>query len=227
MKRSALVAMVFLMQSAATTFAQTWPPQNNGGLPDLYIDEPRLVQSMDIVTQNFSKSSCALVEGSIGAAAARRLLRFDVAIVNGGDGDLIVGDPADPNNPYHALFVYSLCHKHYHITGFTDYQLLDGSRNPVAYGHKQAFCLEDVERKIGNGASHGYTCTNQGITVGWADVYSKYLSGQWVDITDVPEGVYTLHVEVNAADDFREGANRYSNVYETPVAIPAATRRKK
>src|SRR6185369_11606909 len=103
MRRIVIATVVFVMQSVVAS-AQTWPPQDNGGNPDLFIDQARLDQSLDIVTLNFPKSSCALVEGSIGAAGARRLLRFDVAIVNGGDGDLVVGDPADPANPYHDLF---------------------------------------------------------------------------------------------------------------------------
>jgi hypothetical protein len=37
---------------------------------------------------------------------------------------------------------------------------------------------------------HGYVCGNQGITSGWADLYSKNLSGQWIDITGVPDGDY-------------------------------------
>jgi len=197
-----------------------FPIYDNGGLADLVTDSRRLMSSADIVTQNFSTSSCELIEGSIGAAGARRLLRFDVAIANIGNGDLHVGSPTDPNNPYHSAFVFSPCHGHYHISGFTDYQLLNLDHTSVAaFGHKQAFCLEDIVR-YGTGASHGYTCGNQGITSGWADLYSKFLSGQWIDITGVADGDYILHVEINAAHTFPEGQNLYDNVFEVGVHLP-------
>jgi Lysyl oxidase len=221
-----LVATVALSLFSAVAFAQTkfiFQTYNNGAYPDLAVDSNRLRSSLGIVTQTFSSSSCELVEGSIGAAGTRRLLRFDVALVNMATADLHVGSPTDVNNPYHSVFEYSPCHGHYHITGFTDYELLTPDRqNVAAFGHKQAFCLEDILR-YGTTASHGYTCGNQGITTGWADLYSRYLSGQWVDITGVPDGDYILHVEINAAGTFPENENRYPNVLEVPIHIPMTT----
>jgi hypothetical protein len=42
------------------------------------------------------------------------------------------------------------------------------------------------------------SCTaHQGITSTWEDVYSLFLDGQWIDITDVPAGPYVLESEVN------------------------------
>lgn len=228
MTRIALATMV-LMLLPAVSFSQTkksFPIYDNGGFPDLVIDSRRLVSSLDVVTRTFSAGACELAEGSIGAAGTRRLLRFDVAIVNRGDGDLIVGDPTDPVNPYAEEFQFSGCHEHYHIAGFTDYQLRNLDGTLAAFGHKQAFCLEDLVRYGTTGASHGYTCGNQGITSGWADLYSKYLSGQWVDITGVADGDYILHVEINAADTFNEGSNSAENVFEVGIRLPA-TRRKK
>jgi hypothetical protein len=193
---------------------------NNGAFADLHVDGNRVKASLDTVTRTFSTTSCEVVEGSIGAAGTRRLLRFDVAVVNHASADLVVGSPTNPNNPYYPYFHYSPCHGHYHLDGFTDYQLLNLDRSSVAaFGHKQAFCLEDLIR-YGTAPSHGYTCGSQGITGGWADLYSKFLSGQWVDITGVPDGDYILHVEVNAAHTFPEGQNVYNNVYEVQIHLP-------
>src|SRR5262249_37587580 len=76
------------------------PVYANGGKPDLAIDPKRFVSQMEIVDRYFSPEDCALVEGSVGGTGYRRLLRFDTVVVNGGDGDLIIGDPTDRRNPY-------------------------------------------------------------------------------------------------------------------------------
>jgi hypothetical protein len=197
----------------------------NGGYPDLWIDANRLASSMDVVTESFSSSSCEIEEGSVGGTGARKLLRFDVAIANGGDAPLVVGDPSDPNNPYHSWFFFAPCHQHYHIIGFTDYQLLDLHGNVVAAGHKQAFCLEDVVRYV-KLKSNGYLCDDQGVSSGWADLYSKFLSGQWIDITGVPDGDYIIYVKINASNTFNEGANFYTDEANVPVHLPLPTGKK-
>ena len=33
--------------------------------------------------------------------------------------------------------------------------------------------------------------------MGWADTYGSYLTGQWLDITDIPPGKYLLRVSIN------------------------------
>ncbi len=191
----------------------------NGGLPDLTPDPKRFNSQMEIVDRLFDATSCELVEGSVGGTGYRRLLRFDIVLINSGDGDLRVGDPTDPNNPYHAVFEFSPCHHHYHISGFSNYQLLKLDHTVAAQGHKQAFCLEDL-LKYANAKSNNYTCANQGITSGWADWYFKQLSGQWIDITGVPEGDYIVHAEINAAHTFAEGENRYPDVIEATIHVP-------
>ena len=215
---SALVAGVALAQR--TDVARLFPVYNNGGQPDLTVDPKRFVSQMEIVDRKFDANSCELIEGSIGAAGYRRLLRFDTALINAGDGDLVVGSPTDPSNPYFHVFEFSPCHQHYHITGFSDYQLLNMNRTVAAQGHKQAFCLEDLLKYTNDNKSSGYTCASQGITTGWADDYFKQLSGQWIDITGVPEGDYIVHVEINAAGTFPEGKNKYSDVIETLIHVP-------
>src|SRR6266849_3982418 len=226
MKRVGYRAVVLMLLVASFALAQRtdisrlFPVYKNAGLPDLTPDPKRFVSQMEIVDRFFDSSSCELVEGSVGGTGYRRLLRFDTVLINGGDGDLVVGSPTDPNNPYRSVFIYSPCHKHYHISGFSDYKLLNMDRTIAALGHKQAFCLEDLLKYTNDNKSSGYVCANQGITTGWADWYFKQLSGQWIDITGVPEGDYIVHVEINAAKTFDEGTNRYSNVIETTIHVP-------
>ena len=74
--------------------------------------------------------------------------------------------------------------------------------------------------KYDGGKSNGYDCHNQGITSGWGDWYFKQLTGQWIDITGIPEGDYVVRVTVNLSRTFDEGSNRYQNVVETMIHIP-------
>lgn len=67
----------------------------------------------------------------------------------------------------------------------------------------------------------GYGTTihgNQGISVGWADTYGIKLPGQWIDVTNVPDGDYILEVETNPEHSFQEKS--YSNNFTSkPVTV--------
>ena len=219
-----LLAAVVLAQltsshvSAARTSVD-FPVYDNGGKPDLTIDPKRFVSQMSIVDRFFDASSCDLVEGTVGSAGYRRILRFDTVVINGGNGDLVVGDRSDPNNPYASYFVFSPCHGHYHIRDFSVYELLKPDGTLVVAGHKQGFCFEDSFKYDGE-KSNGYDCAYQGITSGFGDWYYKQLGGQWIDITGVPEGDYIVRVTINLAHIFDEGSNRYPNSVETRIHVP-------
>ncbi|HUR35132.1 MAG TPA: lysyl oxidase family protein [Vicinamibacterales bacterium] len=206
-----------------TSVSRDFRVYNNAGRPDLTLDPTRFVSQMEIVDRKFDKAAdrCAFEEGVVGGEGYRRLLRFDTVVLNAGDGDLVVGDRSDPDNPYAGYFEYADCHHHYHIRGFSQYDLVSLDGTVVVAGHKQGFCFED-SFKYDGGPSHGYYCEDQGITSGWGDWYYKQLIGQWIDITGVPEGDYIVRVTINPpwAPIFDEGENRYPNVVETRIRVP-------
>jgi len=181
-------------------------PDDDSGvtyLPDLIIVDSEMQSPPVITTLSFASTDPAVVEGCVGAAGSRRLLKFDTVIGNIGNLDLWVGVPS-ADNPW---FEWSPAHGHYHVLGVAEYRLVDVG-GTVVTAHKQAFCLMDSAAI--DGATGGkYYCGNQGITAGWADVYGRYLDCQWVDITGVPAGDYTLEIEVNPEGRFQEsdGAN--------------------
>lgn len=227
MNRTALTALaVFLLVPGAalaqrTSVSGDFPIYDNGGKPDFTVDPKRFVSQMEIVDRLFEADDCALEEGTVGGTGYRRLLRFDTVIINAGDGDLLVGDPADPDNPYHDNFFFAECHQHYHNQGFSDYKLLNLDGSVATPGHKQAFCLEDNLRYSNDtGPRKFVTCRFQGVTSGYGDWYFKQLSGQWIDITGVPEGDYIVSVTVNAIGLFEEGQNRYPNTVTARVHVP-------
>lgn len=215
-----LTLMTFSASSQRTNVGRQFPVYNNGGKPDLTVDPQRFTSQMEIIDRLFEDGSCAVQEGAVGGAGYRRLLRFDTVVLNGGDGDLVVGDRSDTNNPYAEWFFFATCHGHYHIRDFSNYELLNSDRTVVVAAQKGGFCFED-SLKYDGGKSNGYNCGFQGITSGWGDWYFKQLTGQWIDITGVPEGDYVVRVTVNMAGAFDEGTNRYANSLETTIHVPS------
>ena len=205
--------------SQRTSVGRDFPVYPNSGKPDLTVDPQRFTSQMEIIDRFFDEGGCAFQEGAVGGTGYRRILRFDTVVINGGDGDLVVGNRSDPANPYHDFFFFAPCHGHYHIAGFSVYELLNPDGTPAATGQKGGFCFED-SFKYANGKSNGYDCSFQGITSGWGDWYYKQLTGQWIDITGVQEGDYIVRVTINAAEIFDEGENRYPNVVQTTIHIP-------
>jgi len=157
-------------------------------------------------------------EDCIDAPGMRRLLRFSVETPNVGDADLILGRPSDDN----PVFAWSDCHQHYHYLGFAEYELLDGDGKLATAGRKQAFCLVDTNRYDTADPTVSddgvYTCTNQGVQRGWSDVYDSATACQHIDVTDVPDGAYTLRIAINSLHTLPE--SRYdNNAIELPVTL--------
>lgn len=78
---------------------------------------------------------------------------------------------------------------------FAHFDVINGEGKRVAEGHKASFCLEDNNCLPGVKAK--YSCDNfgdQGISVGCIDTYMNTIDCQWIDITDIPSGLYTLKV---------------------------------
>ena len=205
--------------SQKTSVSRLFPVYDNGGKADLVVDPKRFTSQMEIVDRFFTAESCAIEEEAVGGTGYRRILRFDTVVMNSGDGDLVVGDRSDPNNPFAEWFEFAPCHGHFHIRDFSVYELLTPDGSLVVAGHKQGFCMED-SFKYDGGKSNGYNCGFQGITSGWGDWYFKQLTGQWIDITGIPEGDYIVRVTINLAGTFDEGTNRYPNVVQTSIHIP-------
>jgi hypothetical protein len=140
----------------------------------------------------FPTNHCEVLEGCA-TPGFRRLLRFTTETRNRGSADLFLGNPAG-----HPLFEFQPCHGHYHFIGFAQYRLLDLNGHQVSVGNKVGFCLEDLGRwDPAANSSFVYTCTNQGIQKGWTDFYSSFLPCQYVDVTGLPAGPYTLELEID------------------------------
>lgn len=219
-----LLILAFLPAGALaqrSSVGNDFPIYDNDGKPDLTVDPKRFESQMEIIDRYFDpiEDACVFEEFAVGGSGWRRLLRFDTVVMNSGDGDLVVGDRSDPDNPYASLFYFAGCHGHYHIRDFSIYELVTLDGGLVVAGEKQGFCFED-SFKYSSNESNGYNCDYQGITSGWGDWYYKQLAGQWIDITGVPEGNYLVRVTLNKTGVFDEGENRYPNVIKTRIHVP-------
>uniref|UniRef100_A0A8C6MK18 Lysyl oxidase homolog n=1 Tax=Nothobranchius furzeri TaxID=105023 RepID=A0A8C6MK18_NOTFU len=102
------------------------------------------------------------------------------------------------------IFFTELCpllltHRHYHsMDEFSHYELLDATTHrAVAEGHKASFCLEDTSCDYGYYRRYACTAHTQGLSPGCYDTYNADIDCQWIDITDVKPGEYTLKISVN------------------------------
>ena len=121
----------------------------------------------------------------------RKLLRFTINIINFGTEDF---RPVSPSNSWQ----WHECHAHYHsFENFAQYDILDMDGNEVAEGHKASFCLEDVHCVTGGNKYYYCRAQNQGISINCIDTYKYNIDCQWIDITDVPHGNYTLKAAIN------------------------------
>lgn len=183
-------------------------------LPDLIPNFMTILTSLDgrvhspLQLVKLNRLTCAFEENCLASTASkyfepgdkyvqtrreltRTLLRFSVNVLNFGTADFT---PYVPRSDWE----WHSCHNHFHsYENFAQYDIVDRNGKEVAEGHKASFCLEDVN--CANGGVKRYSCEQhrQGISVNCYDSYAYDIDCQWIDITDVPHGNYTLTVSVN------------------------------
>ncbi len=171
--------------------------------PDLIVYEERIKEEIYVVIEgedDFSKFDCLIEEGCMTGYGERQLLKFNTRIGNIGDVDYYIGKTPPKQSDVSLPWEYAPCHNHIHYQGFAEYLLYDANNMPVndATG-KVGFCVEDSNC---SGNLEKFTCGNQGISAHCYDEYpaengSSQWDCQWVDVTDLEEGIYTLVVRAN------------------------------
>ncbi|HYO53635.1 lysyl oxidase family protein [Archangium sp.] len=160
------------------------------GKPDLSVDGDALARTLFVDRRSFAADSCEVKEGCVPAGGTRRLLRFSTSIVNKGRASAVVPSPQERPD----LFVYDECHRHDHLIDFAGYQLRDEKGDVVSVGRKQGFYLVDSSLYCPDASPYQTYNPRTGISPGWADIYGADLPCQWLDITDTPDGEFTLYV---------------------------------
>jgi Lysyl oxidase len=192
------------------------PPIDAIEIPDLAVVPAQMTGTETIQVANFDETSCEVVEGCVDAVGERRLLAFSAVTANLGTGSLDLG-PVPPDGVSSGIFVWSPCHMHHHVIGFASFELLDQTGSLVINGRKQAFCLEDDEQ-LTPGHPREFDCLVQGISVGWADVYAADIPCEWIDVTGVPSGTYTVRVAIDPDAQFPD-SDRSNNVWVDTVEL--------
>ena len=157
-------------------------------------------------------------------ASDRRLLRFPTVAANIGQGPLdVIAEGIDNDgvtttfqriwtDTWHfedvesGEFVFHPTHDHIHFDAFEQYRLIDESGNVVAMAEKVSFCLRDsilIAEETPQATGVVFTAdedcggNQQIINPGFGDHYHSLLDDQWIDISDVDAGDYTVEVVVD------------------------------
>jgi hypothetical protein len=107
-------------------------------------------------------------------------------------------------------FTYHPGHFHWHMKNFALYEVLPVSAfgepsAAVASNKKVGYCLMDLrlEGRLAGGSEPpraqyiGCDKEIQGISVGWGDIYEYFRPDQWVDVTDLADGLFALRSTVD------------------------------
>ncbi|XP_055699562.1 lysyl oxidase homolog 3 [Phlebotomus papatasi] len=174
-------------------------------MADLVLDTVEIQQTAHLEDRPLYFLQCAMEENCLASEAyeiqktdpnwhltTRRLLKFTAKVRNDGTADFRSHIPKEQ-------WEWHMCHMHYHsMEVFATFDVIDGKGNKIAEGHKASFCLEDNQCDEGIRAT--YFCANygdQGISVNCTDIYRYNIDCQWVDISEIDYGTYTLKVSVN------------------------------
>lgn len=188
-------------------------------LPDIVVRQSDLYDHVVDLTMEPGRVHLRLSNGTANIGIGKLHL-YGVLPANGdGTQDVmqrVFGDNGTYEDRLAGKFLFHDGHNHIHFVDWGAYrirQILPGDEvGPiVAEGNKTSFCIIDLgvyDSGLPNynpsGEFHSCSSTIQGLSVGWIDVYSKYLPGQSIDITGVPPGQYWLESEVDPLDHVLE-----------------------
>jgi hypothetical protein len=175
-----------------------------------------------------------------------RALRFSTGSYNGGPGRLECRGAEVVGNQQRVLqrvwrtdgtwydrtagwFIYHQGHGHIHFEDWTIFRLRQmtpggGVGAIVGTGTKTSFCIIEISpvdpSRPGHSTPPGYNSCGQvqGLRPGWADVYGSTLTGQYINLTGVPDGNYWLEGVIDPNFQLLE-ANEFNNTTRVPVAI--------
>ncbi|HXF47673.1 MAG TPA: lysyl oxidase family protein, partial [Burkholderiaceae bacterium] len=103
-------------------------------------------------------------------------------------------------------FQWHPTHNHFHFDDYALYTLqpVNAPGGSQRTGSKTTFCVMDttkIDTSLPGAPAQAVYATCgvqlQGMSVGWGDTYGAHLSGQEIDFTDNPDGIYQLKITVD------------------------------
>jgi hypothetical protein len=187
-----------------------------------------------------------LTEADITEAVEQRSAGVKAGLEPEGDAaQVLVGADGKERKVPTGRWVIDKEHEHTHLVDLADYELrrvsADGDGDALVTDSKIGFCPWDlIDERFGKATSTArrypaYACAvpptregdkrivlKIGISPGWADVYPARRPIQYLDVSDVEDGVYDVVVRVDP-NEWYEDANRSNNVATTRIRIAGDT----
>jgi hypothetical protein len=132
--------------------------------------------------------------------------------------------------------LFHRAHNHWHFEALAEYSLHAlGGAGPGALpvvAQKTSSCVLDTKRQLPKAPGAPRTkyyggCRRDsvgGISIGWGDGYGARVSGQALEVTDLPDGVYCLVSRADPDDRIRE-SNERNNTRTTRIVLRGRTLR--
>ncbi len=136
------------------------------------------------------------------------------------DQEILTSDGGLVRHPTSAMMYWSGDgHGHWHVRDLEQY-VLEGQNTGRIYGEKHGFCFWDNYRynttlagypliaqytsSNSCGTSSSNSTVRMGLSVGWGDKYPATIVDQYINITDLPAGEYTVTATADWAHWFVE-----------------------
>ncbi|MCU1498008.1 MAG: protein-lysine 6-oxidase [Acidimicrobiales bacterium] len=120
-------------------------------------------------------------------------------------------------------------HHHWHFLQFAQHQIVDAANHVKADSSKQSWCLlptdpvdltvPGADWTLDSWGEFGTQCggkaalwVRQVLQAGWGDTYTSDLSGQSFDVTDLPNGTYSLRSTMNPSGLLTERSTANNSV---------------
>lgn len=230
MLRKAFVYGAFLLCAAMGAYAQT------DKLPDITIWRDRLFDNSIDTTTISGRTLLRLSTGTPNIGTGRLELRGGAILPSGNQqvNQRIFRTDGTYWQRAAGEFTYHSSHSHIHFDRWCIYRLRyitegNGVGAIISEGQKTSFCILDLTVHnsshpdfVNPGFYSSCGASVQGLTPGWADIYSRNLTDQWVDVTGVPDGQYWLEAEVDPDNHILE-ADETNNIERIQVTLGASS----
>lgn len=177
------------------------------------------------------------------SSSGRRLLRFTTILVNLGDGPFELRarrSSASQSKMLVSQRIYNRAggyrsistkataryagdgHDHWHIQRVATYDLLTPDRDFVRRGAKIGFCFFDTTRlsssrpplyRESTCGTRASLSISMGVRAGWGDNYPWNFAYQWIDISRLTAGDYTVRAIVDQQNFYREKSETNNCAY--------------